>query len=1716
MNSFYLCLFALLLQLPAGADIFRPAFTEDNLDKKASKTWEDPEQKGTFHELVAFTRPVRIGSTLTTKRVIRYLKHDAPYPGDLENEDHWVTLEVPPGQPYVRTVTFPNNVTTRALWLTEKRRRRHRWHPAYRITRMSRFFAERLHNITPIATGQGECNYGSATGLRITKGNGAWQNTGPIGIDGIIHGENITEFAPTWFVLSWEKPHTIEAVYSNDNFARCKIEFFEGPDDLNPSVARDKYWKAPGMYLEKAEEGRWISFAPVTTRGIRFKILSTGHPQIANIQAMLVLTDLLRSPVPEPEIRKEEPVPFSAPYSTGKDGIFTMVIDDPEGGRIKNIISRKETKKGDHAVRWNLKNEVGQVVPPGTYRWKGIVGPPIELRYEMCPYPNVNMNSPDNPPWECGSRGGWLADHNPAWGVATLGDRAYIGATGHEAGCGFLECTLQGKKMWQLRQGTRRMMPYGDKYIFCENGPWNGRADSVWIVNTETKRTERFFSRGSTDARKRGIRGMAPLNGKLYLTIQGDKRWLIKATGAGAVDMENCLPAYLPGETRYGPEANLRNDFLRIFRLTGTPPGKWGLHYIETTKGAGRKQHTLLAFKKPQPIGSLSFAAPPLKKLGDDVAIKIRVLKQGAKYPPNPNDDTAWSLVCDTEPNTTWHVAPIPEDTPTTRAILITFFKGGEDELADLLESEEEQDYDLDKLAGFEDDDADKKAYIGYDKDNEWRGLLEGMTMLRRRYKNLFPTAKVSVNSGTILDDGTWDAQRTMPISSERPGIYAMEWEDPQKIRGLAIKEIDGRLTEIDVYTGPDDEPIDIAGFDHWEKMATYQQVLRSYSPYGDVSNADARYIDGYADFGKIVTTRAVRLRIVAQWTTRAEMRGGRRTDRSGPLDPTRCHVYGVAPLEFLSEGVPIDPLIAERIEVWDMETKKLEKEIPFKNAESGFHNGLISSPDGELFATQGTKIVKLDIENGNHEDFVTDVNNPLAMTFDSDGNFYVYDCAAERKDFRVYNRKGKYLRSIGTPGGKKPGPWDPLRSGFVTGMACDKDNNIWFVDWSYYPKRTVKMSRDGKPLREFYGSTNYGGNGTIDPWDKTRVFYGGLEFEVNYETGDTRLKNLLWQGPALERPQLCIRIDDRDYMVNRPMGFQPSTSVGIVYLFNKDHVDRVAAFGDASSFSGLRTKAIRKALGTKVLDGNDFIWGDHNGDHEVQYEEIRFIERKGAAITAFNRDLGAQAPGYRYQVKEFLPNGAPVYERVESPVKVMAYRYNSGKGFHAVKEDNEVGYNADGEKIWSYPNEGWGVHSLYFAGPWHTGQVVAQFGWIGNETAHAGDLGEFVVINSNTGAWNIWTTDGLLAGYLLKDMRSPGARWWTMWEHDKGMILKNITAGQEHFSGYFCRSFKDDKYYIIMGGSSVTVAEVIGLDKFKRFNGTFEVTPENVRDVIKWELENIREATKSKVKMTNCYPAAGRISIDGSSGDWPFDDGVPMYTASEEPDQNATFWAAYDKHYLYVCYRTSGMGPFINTGRRWDMLFKTGAAVDLQIETGRGVDPNRKAAAKGDTRILMSIIDDKPVAVMYRPVAPDAAPEDKWKVTSPVFEFEFDLAKQLKDVRMAYTRGGGVYTFEAAIPLTTLGIKVRNNLLLKMDWGILTADESGNRVVKRSYWSNKATAMVSDAPTESRLHPDLWGYIRFFKKKPGKDEWMYDPMLLNPELDTEDENEGSIFDIDF
>ncbi len=49
-----------------------------------------------------------------------------------------------------------------------------------------------------------------------------------------------------------------------------------------------------------------------------------------------------------------------------------------------------------------------------------------------------------------------------------------------------------------------------------------------------------------------------------------------------------------------------------------------------------------------------------------------------------------------------------------------------------------------------------------------------------------------------------------------------------------------------------------------------------------------------------------------------------------------------------------------------------------------------------------------------------------------------------------------------------------------------------------------------------------------------------------------------------------------------------------------------------------------------------------------------------------------------------------------------------------------------------------------------------------------------------------------------------------------------------------------------------------------------------------------------------------------------------------------------------------------------WQTRFKTGDAVDLQLGANPDANAKRIDAVRGDLRLLISVLDGKPVAVLY------------------------------------------------------------------------------------------------------------------------------------------------------
>ena len=107
-------------------------------------------------------------------------------------------------------------------------------------------------------------------------------------------------------------------------------------------------------------------------------------------------------------------------YTLIKDANVTLVIEDAEGRRIRNLVSDQFRKSGTHVETWDGRNDFGESVEVGVYRWRGIAHGPVTAHWRGSFY------SPGSTPWKQHTRpggwnlrasgaGGWLSDHVAPW-----------------------------------------------------------------------------------------------------------------------------------------------------------------------------------------------------------------------------------------------------------------------------------------------------------------------------------------------------------------------------------------------------------------------------------------------------------------------------------------------------------------------------------------------------------------------------------------------------------------------------------------------------------------------------------------------------------------------------------------------------------------------------------------------------------------------------------------------------------------------------------------------------------------------------------------------------------------------------------------------------------------------------------------------------------------------------------------------------------------------------------------------------------------------------------------------------------------------------------------------------------------------------------------------------------------------------------------------------
>jgi hypothetical protein len=747
-------------------------------------------------------------------------------------------------------------------------------------------------------------------------------------------------------------------------------------------------------------------------------------------------------------------------------------------------------------------------------------------------------------------------------------------------------------------------------------------------------------------------------------------------------------------------------------------------------------------------------------------------------------------------------------------------------------------------------------------------------------------------------------------------------------------------------------------------------------------------------------------------------------------------------------------------------------------------------------------------------------LEDPTGIALDDAGNIYISDRGASHQ-VKVFAGSGSPLRTIGHPGPPQAGPYDPLHMNNPRGLAIDSNHHLWVAEEDFQPKRVSEWTLDGKLLHAFYGPAQYGGGGTLDPRDKSLFYYNGMEFHLDWAKGQDTLSSIYFRPPSEDPsqtsapatvidgfPETPLYSGGHRYFTNCFTG-HPTRGVDIATLYlDVNGIARLAAaMGRASAWPLLKSPpfAARWPAGVdpagNTPDQALFLWWDRNHNGQVDPDEVTMTKASTGWLTIMPDlsfvDAFVDGSVMRYPPQQTAPDGVPSYDlhHAQAVVQGAQKPASDGDGQVLIAPEGIVmttapkpfapeslgGVDPQGHR-WSYPNLWPGLH------PSHSAPLPDSPGELVGTTRLLGEMvrprsGEALwAINGNYGEIDLFTADGLMVDKLFQDMRI--GKPWTMPSAQRNMLLNGVSLKDENFYPSIAQT-SDGNIYLV-DGLRTSIVRVDGLNSIERIPAqSIEVTAAQIRQsqANLLQAESARQQAVGSPTMTvpllssppsleslltpNAATPQNWVTIDRRSTTVGWEHSADLVEASVTVASGR----------LYAAFRTQDPNLLLNSGEVQNAPFKTGGALDLMIGANPSADPSRQSPVEGDLRLLVYLVQGKPHAMLYRARVPGT--QVPIEFSSPDRTITLD---QVADVssQLQFAARGGNYAF--SIPLATVSLNPAAGQKIKADIGILRGN--GVSTIQRVYWSNKATGITSDVPSEAQLTPNLWGEWVFSSEK--------------------------------
>lgn len=763
-------------------------------------------------------------------------------------------------------------------------------------------------------------------------------------------------------------------------------------------------------------------------------------------------------------------------------------------------------------------------------------------------------------------------------------------------------------------------------------------------------------------------------------------------------------------------------------------------------------------------------------------------------------------------------------------------------------------------------------------------------------------------------------------------------------------------------------------------------------------------------------------------------------------------------------------------------------------------------------------------------------LDHPQGITILANNNIAITEQGTHHQ-LRIYTPAGKLVTTIGKPGEPTVGMYDPNHMNNPKGVDIDSTGRFWITEAHTQPKRVSLWESNGKLAKAWYGPSRYGGGGTLDPYDRTRFYNAGMQFKINWKTGQSQVERILMlrnsshgdddetsrpQFPSNQHhadglPEQAHRVNGRKFFSNWHNGSPTNgTSTAVIWEDNGKELVPVAAMGNAYGWWVTESDAFKTRWpeGTPSQRQHEhpvyFMWQDTNRNGICEPDETLLKRGKKFGVT-IQPDLSfvTAIDDKVIQFKPAVTSSSVTYD-FDHPTILMEGAQNnvsSGGGTYMLMPDNRViaypppkpysNYSVGGgvagkEPDWSYPNMWPGLHPSHRSGtPEFPGEIIGPTRLIGHPVnPRNSDIGPLWFLNANMGNIYVMTSDGLFVTELFHDSRTT--THWRMPIATRGMRVDHLTLGDETFWPTVTQVIDDGDIYVCTGpGSASTLVQVHNLDKAKRLPvQTLNVGKQELLACLDWQVKSEEARLANKVPNRLVVSITDKpVKVDGKLDEWATAQWATIdqrgnkayFNADSKPyDVSAAMKVVGDK--LYVAWRTTENNLLENSGEIDVAPFKTGGALDLMIATDPSAKPDRNQPVAGDQRLLITRVGEvrsktkqKDLAVLYKALVPGTSESQRVPFTSPVRSINFDQVTNVTEQVQLASKDGD---FEAVIPLSLLGLSPKPGMEVKGDLGVLRGVLG--KTTQRVYWSNKATAITADVPSEAELLPKLWGTLVF------------------------------------